>query len=101
MKKACGFYVSNVHLVTMIFPYLKEQLGKKLKIETFFEQNLNENINIFLSNLLINEDEKKQILNINWNNNKIKKYGIIEKNFKNLFHENNEVIFLVGGNKNF
>ena len=41
MEKICGFYVSNIHLITMILPFIKEQLENNMKIETFFEENLN------------------------------------------------------------
>ena len=101
MEKICGFYVSNVHLVTMILPYLKEQLKNNIKIETFFESDLNDIINNILLNLIISEKNKKAILDINWKNNKIKKYSNIEKNIKRLLIENNEIIFLIGGNKKY
>lgn len=101
MQKICGFYVSNVHLVTMILPFIKEQLQKEVKIETFFEENLNDNINKMLFNLIINENNKQKILNVNWKNTKIKKYSIIENNLKKLINENKENIILVSGNKNY
>ncbi len=99
MEKICGFYVSNMHLVTMILPYLKKQLSKRIKIETFFEESLNNNVKTILSNLVINEKEKKEILNINWENNTIKKYSIIEKRLKKILNKNCETIFLICGNK--
>ena len=74
MKKVCGFYVSSMHLVTMILPNIREEINEGTKIETFFEYNLNENINKVLSNLIINNEEKQNILNINWKSTKIKKY---------------------------
>jgi len=101
MEKICGFYASNVHLITMILPYLKKQLKKDVKIETFFEQNLSNNINAFLNNLIIDENEKKILLNINWKSNKIKKYNIIEKNLKEIIKKNNCIICLISGNKKY
>lgn len=101
MEKICGFYVSNIHLVTMILPYLKSKIKKEIKIKTFFEQNLNNDINKFLSNLLINEEIKNKILNINWENNKIKKYNNIEKNLKKELNKDNENIIFVSGNKKY
>ncbi len=78
MEKICGFYVSNVHLITMILPYLSNQIKKGVKIETFFQEDLTENINTILNNLIINKEEKENILNINWKSNKLKKYIVIE-----------------------
>lgn len=101
MEKICGFYVSTLHLVTMMLPFLKEELKKQAKIETFFEYSLNENINNLLDNLIINETNKKEILNINWKNSKIKKYSIIEKNLKKLLNEKNEIVILISGSRKY
>ena len=79
IKKVCGFYVSSMHLITMILPYIKKETNEDSKIETILEHNLKENVNNVLANLIINNKEKENILNINWNSNKIQKYSNIEK----------------------
>ncbi len=101
MNKVCGFYVSSVHLVTMILPYLRERLNNKIKFETFFEYNLTENLNNILDKLIINEDDKQKIININWKNTRIKKYSFIEKGLKNLFDNNKENILLISGSQKY
>lgn len=101
MEKVCGFYVSSMHLVTMILPYLREQLHNKAKIETFFEYNLNENINNILSNLTINKEDKENILNINWKSSKLKKYFNIERSLKAVIENQKEIIILISGNKKY
>ncbi len=101
MNKICGFYISSIHLVTMILPYLKEQLVKETNIVTFFEYNLNENINTVLSNLIINEKEKQDILNINWKNSKIKRYTNIEKNLKYLIECKKDINIIISGNQKY
>ena len=75
IKRVCGFYVSSIHLITMILPYVKNQINMNAKFETILEYNFKENIDNVLSNLIINEEEKQKILNINWNNDKIQKYS--------------------------
>lgn len=97
MKKVCGFYVSSMHLVAMVLPYLREQLHNKTKVETIFEYNLSENINNILNNLIIKEKEKQKIQNINWKSNKIKKYSNIEKNLKSIIVNNKEINLLISG----
>ena len=69
VKKVCGFYVSSMHLITMILPYIKKETNKDVKIETILEYNLKENVNNVVANLIINDKEKENILNINWNSN--------------------------------
>ena len=39
VKKVCGFYVSNTHLVTMMLPYINKQMENDIKIISFFKYN--------------------------------------------------------------
>ena len=52
VKKICGFYASSVHLVTMLLPYLKNQINDHVQIETIFEYSLKEDIKNILKPLL-------------------------------------------------
>lgn len=101
MKKVCGFYVSSVHLVTMILPYIREEINSNTKIETFFEYNLNENINKVLSNLIINSKDKERIFDINWKSTKIKKYSILEKNIKKEIEKNKKINLIISGSEKY
>lgn len=100
VKKVCGFYVSSMHLVTMILPYIKNETNKDVKFETVLEYNLKGNVSNVLSNLIINDKEKENILNINWNNNKIQKYSNFEKGLKNIL-ENKEINILISGSRKY
>jgi len=101
VKKVCGFYVSSMHLVTMILPHIKNETNRDVKFETVLEYNLKENVSNVLSNLIINDKEKENILNINWNSNKIQKYSNIEKKLKSILEENNEIHILISGSRKY
>lgn len=101
VKRVCGFYVSTMHLVTMILPYIKSEIKNGIEIETVLEYNLKENVNNVLSNLVINNSEKEKILNINWNSNKIQKYSNIEKKLKNILENKNEINILISGSRKY
>ena len=101
IKKVCGFYVSSMHLITMILPYIKKETNEDSKIETILEHNLKENVNNVLANLIINNKEKENILNINWNSNKIQKYSNIEKTLKKALEKNNKLNILISGSKKY
>lgn len=101
VKKVCGFYVSSMHLVTMILPHIKNETNRDVKFETVLEYNLKENLSNVLSNLTINDKEKENILNINWNNNKIQKYSNIEKKLKNILEKNDEINILISGSRKY
>lgn len=101
IKKVCGFYVSSIHLITMILPYIKKQIEEEISIETFFEYNLKENINNIVQKIIISPEEKEKILRIDWNRNKIKKYSEIEKFLKEKIDNNNSVDLLISGNRKY
>jgi len=65
VKKVCSFYVSNMHFATMILPWTNKKNEEKTKIITFFENNFTTNIELVLSRLIITEERKKELLNIN------------------------------------
>ena len=69
IKKICSFYVSDLHLVTMLLPYLDKKIKAKENIITILEKNLESDVKLVLSKLTLNEFEKEKILNINWNHN--------------------------------
>lgn len=100
VKKVCGFYISNMHLATMILPYINKQLEEGIKFATLLEYNLKQNIELILSRLTINEKNKNDILNINWNNNTYK-YSNVEKILKNTINKNKEITILVSGSETY
>ena len=98
VKRVCGFYVSNIHFVTMILPYLNKQIGNRIKIDTFFEYDLSKNIKTVLEKINLNEIEKQEIKKINWKNTK---KSDIEKNIETNVNNKSELIILINGNENY
>lgn len=99
VEKTCAFYVSDAHLAAMIIPYTNKQMQKNNVIETFLESNLEENVKIILSKLILNERIKNKIKNINWKNHKIQEYFIEEEKIINVLNnnKNKEINFLING----
>ena len=100
-QKVCSFYVSNMHFATMILPFVNKQEEEKRKIVTFFENDFTTNIELVLSRIIISEERKKELLNINWKNTDIIKYINIEKILKTQLNKNNENIIIVNGNTDY
>ena len=101
IKNICGFYVSGVHLITMILPHIRKQIQDKVKTETFFEYNLIENTKTVLNNLIINEEDKQKILDVNWKSSKIQKYSNVEKKLKSIIDNEKEVNILISGSRKY
>lgn len=94
-EKLCSFYVSELHLATMILPYINKEINEKANIITFLEKNIEENIKMLISKLNLKNEEK--ILNLNWKENKIEE-DIIEK-LENMKKCQN--IILINGKKEY
>ena len=101
MKTICGFYVSSIHLITMILPYIRKEINENNEIETILEYNLKGNVENILNKLIINDEEKETVLNINWKSQKIQKYYNMEKKLKHLLDDNNKINILISGSRKY
>lgn len=100
-KKVCSFYVSNMHFATMILPWTNKKLEEKTKIITFFENNFTTNIELVLSRLIITEERKKELIDINWKNTIVEKYLNIEKILKNGLGKNEKCVIIINGTEEY
>lgn len=69
IEKICSFYVSDFHLEMILIPYINEKIEKNEKIEIISEKDLRETVNTLISKININEENKKKILELNWDKN--------------------------------
>lgn len=101
IKKVCGFYVSSVHLITMLLPYLNKKIEEQIEVIPVLEFDLRKNVETILSKIVLSESNKKQILSINWKNTKVQKYSNIEGNLKEINRGGKEAIILISGSKRY
>ena len=100
-QKVCSFYVSNMHFATMILPFVNRKMTEKANIVTFFENNFTTNIELVLSRLTIEEERKKELLDIDWKNTNVSKYLNGEKILKNKLKKNCNNIIIINGNEEY
>lgn len=79
-KKYCVFYASDFHLEMILLPYIKKNIHKD-KFMIFTEENLSESMKILLNRTNLNQDEKKSMLDLDWDKKENKK--IVENNLEN------------------
>lgn len=99
IERLCGFYVSNMHFATMILPFINMKIKEKNNFYTFFEINLEKNIETILNASITNETEIEKILTINWKSTNVYKYADLEKKLKNKLQEKN--IILICGSEDY
>ena len=88
IKRSCSFYISDMHFATMLMPFIKKQVENKINVTTFLENNYSNNIELVLARMKLQEEQKKQILNINWKENKNNKYS--NRNSRNFQNNTNK-----------
>lgn len=98
LKKSCSFYISDMHFVTMLIPFIKEQIENETHIITFLENDYTQNIELVLARTSLEEEKKKKILNLSWTKTDIADVGpIIENNKINIKPE----IIIINGSKEY
>ena len=90
IEKLCNFYASKYHLSMILLEYLKEKNNKKVKVITFFQDEIEDEIKILI------DKYKYDINNIEEIDFKITK-NIYDKEIN--FSKNN--IFIVEGDLNY
>lgn len=101
IKKVCGFYVSSIHLITMLLPYLNKQLEENIKVIPFLEFDLRKNVETILSKIVISQRNKDNLLKMNWKNSKVQKFANVENKIKNEMRNEKEAIILISGSKKY
>ena len=75
-KKMCSFFVSEYHLLTMLLPYINEEIVKNKNLIIFTEQDLNDSLKKYLKRN--NKYSSSKIMKLGWNKTKENKIEKVE-----------------------
>ena len=67
-KKICSFYVSEVHLLTILMPYIDEKIKEKQEIVLFLENNMQDKVMHFVKHIEV--FRKTEIIKLGWKKTK-------------------------------
>ena len=95
--KTCSFYTSDYHFEMISLPYINKKIEENKEIIILTENNLENTINKLVSNINLNQEKKEKILNLNWKNDDLNKFKLINKNTEN----NKNMVIFIKGNKNY
>lgn len=101
IERVCGFCVSSTHLVAMLLPYINKELNSGNDICSFLGFSLKEQVETLLSNVILDEATKHNMLMINWNENKSYKYSKIEKELKSRVGDVKRLNIIVTGSEKY
>lgn len=68
-KKLCCFYVSDIHLVTMLLPYINERINESTEIITILETDISKSAKKVIEG--IQGKKSEDLLKIDWRDKKI------------------------------
>lgn len=96
-EKICTFYTSDYHFEMISLPYINKKIEENKEVVILTENNLEKTVNKLISNINLNKEKKDKILNINWKNDDLNKFKIINDNIK----QQKEMIIFIKGNENY
>lgn len=85
-QKACSFFVSDNHLLTIILPYINEKMNEGKNVNILSQKDLTDEVKKYLKSVKKFDSEK--ILKLCWKN---------KKNLKNV--DENTILFIIGDKK--
>ena len=71
IEKLCCFYVSDFHLEMILLPYINKKIEENIIIKT--ERDLKDTVEILVSKMNLNRENKEKILSLGWNGKENKK----------------------------
>ena len=67
-SRYCSFYVSDIHLVTMLLPYINEKMKEKKEFITIFETDISKSAEKVIKSISLKRKDEISFLNIGWGN---------------------------------
>lgn len=68
-KRLCCFYVNDIHLITMLLPYINERINENTEIITILETDISESAKKVIER--IQGKKSEELLSVDWKNKKI------------------------------
>jgi len=87
-EKKCCFYASDFHLEMTLVPYINKKIEENKKVLIITENRLEETVKVLISRM--NIKNKKEILDLDWNNKDIEEIDIKEN-----------YVIIINGSKSF
>ncbi len=82
LKRMSSFYVNEVHLITMLLPYVKSKINEECEIHTILQNDLDKTVSLLLKRLNLKDDVKLKISSIDWKAKNVEEYIEKENNMK-------------------
>lgn len=90
-SRYCSFYVSDVHLITMLLPYINEKMKEGKGFITIFETDISESAKKVIKSVSLKRKEEQAFIDIGWKNR-------IDLNETSKTDFENKIVLVMGNN---
>lgn len=93
--RTCAFYTSDYHFEMISLPYISKKIEEKNKVIILTENNLEETVYKLISNINLEDNKKKRLLDLNWKNKNI------NDNINDITNLDYKTIIIIKGKENY
>lgn len=101
LRKTCSVYASDVHLATMLFPFVNKEMEKGAIVKPILEKNISESIEKIINNVGLDIEIKEKIEKIDWTQTNIEKIKQILKDIEKILNKSKSIHMIVSGTNLF
>lgn len=101
LRKTCNVYASDLHLATMIFPFIDKEIEKGAMIKPILEKDISNSIQKIIHNVGLDLETKNKIEKIDWNQTNIEKIKQTLNQIEETLEENSQIHIIVSGTNLF
>ena len=96
-EKLCLFFASDYHFEMISLPYINESLKKNKDVIVMTENDLDSSVDKVLSSINLSNEEKNNLVKIDWKNDNLVKFKEVKDANKN----GKEVLIFIKGKENY
>ena len=101
LRKTCSVYASDLHLATMIFPFVDKEMENGAIIKPILERDISEGIEKIINNIGIDLEMKAKIEKLDWSKTNIEKIKQTLENIENMLNKSNKIHIIISGSNLF
>lgn len=101
LRKTYSVYASDLHLATMIFPFVDKEIEKGGIIKPILEKGISESIEKIINNIGLEVEMKEKIEKIDWSQTNIDKIKQTLKDIEKMLDKSNLIHIIVSGTNLF
>ncbi len=96
-ERMCSFFASDYHFELITLQYIKNKLEQDENVVILTQNNLNDSVKKVINNMNIDENQRKRIFKLDWNNKEDTKLEFI----KNEANSGRSIVVFVKGEKDY